>query len=183
MKLLAVMAVAILSLFATQGKTTEILYVQNTYSGDITLIGIPSHEVIGRIEIGKFPDDVVAAPNGKVVYVNRINGAGLERTPNFGDSGEVIALSPTTDQILWRVSVEGAPHHMTLTQDSRFLFVPLFNSIWVVVIDTEKHTVVDKIAVGYGSHGTRLSPDGKRLYIGSLMNDHVSIVDVETHKL
>jgi YVTN family beta-propeller protein len=147
------------------------------------LIAIPSHEVIGRIEIGKFPDDIVAAPNGKVVYINRINGGGIDRTPNFGDSGEVLALSPTTDQILWRVPVDGAPHHMTLTQDSRFLFVPLFNSLCVAVIDTEKHAVVDKIAVGYGSHGTRLSPDGKRLYVGSLMNDHVSIVDVETRKL
>jgi YVTN family beta-propeller protein len=164
-------------------ETTEILYVQNTYSGDITLIGIPGHEVIGRIDVGKFPDDVVASPDGKVVYVNRINGAGLERTPNFGDSGEVIALSPTTDQVLWRVSVGGAPHHMAVTQDSRFLFVPLFNSVWVAVIDTEKHAVVDKIAVGYGSHATRMSPDGKRLYVGSLMNDHISIVDVETRKV
>ena len=183
MNMLPVFVLAILSMFPTQEKTREILYVQNTYSGDITLIEIPSHEVIGRIEIGKFPDDVVAAPDGKVVYVNRINGGGLERTPNFGDSGEVLALSPVTDKILWRVALDGAPHHMTLTQDSRFLFVPLFNSLTVAVIDTEKHAVVDKIAIGYGSHATRLSPDGKRLYVGSLMNDHISIIDVETRKL
>jgi YVTN family beta-propeller protein len=170
-------------MFTIPGETTEILYVQNAFSGDITLIRIPSHEVIGRIEVGKYPDDVVASPDGKAVYINRINGAGLERAPNLGDSGEVIAISPITDQILWRVPMDGAPHHMTVTRDSRFIFVPLFNSLWVAVIDTEKHAVVDRIAVGYGSHGTRLSPDGRRLYVGSVMNDHISIIDVETRKL
>jgi YVTN family beta-propeller protein len=160
----------------------QVIFLQ-ALSGDITLIKIPSHEVIGRIEVGKYPDDVVASPDGKTVYINRINGAGLERAPNLGDSGEVIAISPITDQILWRVPVDGAPHHMTVTRDSRFIFVPLFNSLWVAVIDTEKHAVVDKIAVGYGSHGTRLSPDGRRLYVGSVMNDHISIIDVETRKL
>ena len=179
----AAFPIVIWSLFSAQTGSREVLYVQNTFSGDITLIGIPSHEVIGRIEVGKFPDDVVASPDGKTVYVNRINGAGLERTPNFGDSGEVIAISPTTNQVLWRVPVDGAPHHMTLTRDSKILFVPLFNSVWVAVIDTERHAVVDKIAVGYGSHGTRLSPDGKRLYVGSLMNDHISIIDVESRKM
>jgi YVTN family beta-propeller protein len=182
-RLLTLAPIIVWALFSAQAGTREVLYVQNTFSGDITLIGIPSHEVIGRIDIGKFPDDVVASPDGRTVYVNRINGAGLERTPNFGDSGEVIAISPTTNQVLWRVSVDGAPHHMTLTRDSKILFVPLFNSVWVAVIDTERRAVVDKIAVGYGSHGTRLSPDGKRLYVGSLMNDHVSIIDVESRKI
>lgn len=188
MKLLTVVALAILSMFATSGLatsggTSEILYVQNTYSGDITLIGIPSHEVIGRIEVGKYPDDVVAAPDGKTVYVNRVNSAGLQRAPTVGDSGEVIAFSPITDQILWRVAVDGMPHHMTVTRDSRFVFVPLYNSFFVAVIDTEKHAVVDRIGVGFGSHGTRLSADGKRLYVGSMMNDHISILDVETRKV
>ena len=183
MKLLTVIAMAMLSMFSTQGKTTEILYVQNTFSGDITLIEIPSHEVIGRIEVGKYPDDVVASPDGKVVYVNRINSAGLERAPNAGDSGEVIAISPIADQILWRVPVDGMPNHMTVTRDSRFLFVPFYNSLWVAVIDTEKHAVVDKIGVGHGSHGTRLSPDGKRLYVGSMMNDMISIIDIETRRV
>ncbi len=188
MKLLAVFAMSVFLLFtnsgsAFNGATTEILYVQNTYSGDITLIGIPSHEVIGRIDVGKYPDDVVAAPDGKTIYVNRINSAGLERAPNVGDTGEVIALSPTTDEVLWRVPVNGMPHHMTLTRDSRYLFVPLYNSFWVAVIDTQKHEVVDRIGVGNGTHGTRLSPDGKRLYVGSMMNDHISVIDVETRKI
>lgn len=164
------------------GLKTEILYVQNTYSGDLTLIGIPGHEVIGRIDVGKYPDDVVVAPDGNTVYVNRINSAGLPNAPNMGDTGEVIAFSSVNDQVLWRVAVNGMPHHMTLTQDSRFLFVPLYNTFWVAVIDTKKREVVDRIGVGSGSHGTRLSPDGKRLYVGSMMNDHITVIDVETRK-
>ena len=161
---------------------TEVLYVQNTYSGDLTVIGIPSHKVLRRIDVGKYPDDVVVSPDGRTVYVNRINSAGVPQAPNLGDTGEVIAISPVNDQVLWRVPVNGMPHHMTVTRDSRFLFVPLYNSFWVAVIDTQKHEVVDRIGVGNGSHGTRLSPDGKRLYVGSMMNDHISIIDVDTRK-
>jgi YVTN family beta-propeller protein len=183
MKRLISIAATMLIFLVGRAGAIEILYVQNTFSGDLTLIAIPSHEVIARIDVGKYPDDVVASPDGRAIYVNRINSAGLKRAPNIGDSGEVIAISPLTDQVMWRVAVDGMPHHMTVTRDGRFIFVPLYNGIWVAVIDVEKRAVVDKIGVGYGSHVTRLSPDGKRLYVGSMMNDHISIIDIETRKL
>jgi YVTN family beta-propeller protein len=162
----------------------EILYVHNTWSGEISKVAIPRHEVIGTIPIGLYMDHVTASPDGRILYVNRIESLGEGRAPNIGVSGEVIAVSTATDQVLWRVALdEGMPHHMTVSSDGKLLFVPLYDTWWLAVIDTEKRQVIKKIFFGHGGHGTELSADGKRLYVGSMMNDQIGIIDTGTLEL
>jgi YVTN family beta-propeller protein len=72
---------------------------------------------------------------------------------------------------------------MTVTQDGKLLFVPLYDTWWLAVIDTEKRAIVRKIFFGHGGHGTKLSADGERLYVGSMMNDQIGIIDVATLEL
>jgi DNA-binding beta-propeller fold protein YncE len=168
----------------TCGSEREILYVHNTWSGEISKVAIPDHKVIGTIPIGLYMDHVTASPDGRVLYVNRIESLGEGRAPNIGTSGEVIAVSTADDQVLWRLELQdGMPHHMTVSRDGRLLFVPLYDTWWVAVIDTERREVVRKIFFGHGGHGTKLSADGKRLYVGSMMNDHIGIIDTESLEL
>jgi YVTN family beta-propeller protein len=164
---------------ATEGR--EILYVHNTNSGQISKIAIPEHEVIGAIEIGYFMDYLAASPDGRVLYVNRIESLfPIERKANVGTSGEIIAIDTRTDQVLWRMPVDGMPHHMSVSKDGKRMFLPLYDTWWVVVIDLERREVTRRIFNGHGSHGTKLSPDGKTLYVGSMMNDHLTIIDTDT---
>jgi len=158
----------------------EILYVHNTNSGEISKIAIPEHEVIGTIPIGLYMDYVAAAPDGRVLYVNRIESLGVGRATNIGVSGELIAVSTATDEILWRVPIDGMTHHMSVSKDGRHVFVPLYDTWWIAVVDTEKRAVTKKIFFGHGGHGSKLSADGKRLYVGSMMNDIIGIIDTET---
>lgn len=162
----------------TAGRRAEILYVHNTNSGEISMIEIPGHDVIGTIPIGLYMDYVAASPSGDVLYVNRVESLGA--TPrNVGESGELIAVSTATDRVLWRLRLEHMPHHMSVSKDGRRIFVPYYDSWWVAVVDVEKRAVIKKIFVGNGSHGTKLSPDGRRLYVGSMMNDFMSVIDTE----
>ena len=172
--------ICLTSLNPSFGRSQKILYVENTNSGDVTLIRVPEHRVIGTIDVGLYPDDVTASHAGDVVYVNRTESAGVPRFPRVGESGEVIAISTATDEILWRVRVGGMPHHMTVSHDDRYVFVPLFNTFFLAVVDTQQRKVVARVPVGYGPHGTKLSPDGKRLYVGTMFTDHVTVVDVAT---
>ncbi|MEX2015560.1 MAG: cytochrome D1 domain-containing protein, partial [Candidatus Hydrogenedentales bacterium] len=103
---------------------------------------------------------------------------GAERAKNIGDWGEIIAVDTATDEILWRMKVDGMPHHMSVTRDGKLMFVPYYNTWWTAVIDLEKREVIKKLFTGHGSHGTKISPDGKRLYVGSMMNDFLSIIDI-----
>ncbi len=165
---------------APASTAAEFLYVHNTYSGDLSKISIPEHEVVATIPIGLYMDYVIAAPDQQVLYVNRIETLGAGRAPNIGTSGELIALSTTTNEILWRMNLDGMPHHMAVSKDGKQVFVPYYDTWWLAVIDVEKREIVKKVFAGHGSHGTRLSPDGKRLYIGSMMYDTLSILDTET---
>jgi len=175
----AFLAVA-LSAFCFIAGAGEVLFVQNTNSGDVTRVSIPEHEVAGTIDIGKYTDDVEAAHDQSTLYVNRIDTAGLPQAMNVGESGEVIAVDPLTHEIRWRLELDGMPHHMTVSPDNRYVFVPLFDRLWCAVVDTKEQAVVQMIPVGWGGHGTLLSPDQERLYIGSMMMDHIMVVDVGT---
>ncbi|HVR30056.1 MAG TPA: cytochrome D1 domain-containing protein [Thermoanaerobaculia bacterium] len=175
-----VAACSTLAAAAAPLEAAEILYVHNTNSGQISKVAIPEHEVVGEIPIGLYMDFVTASPDGRVLYVNRIESLGEGRAANIGVSGELIAVSTLTDEILWRVPIDGMTHHMTVSKDGRHVFVPLYDTWWVAVVDTEQRAVVKKIFFGHGGHGSKLSADGRRLYVGSMMNDHIGIIDTET---
>lgn len=161
----------------------ELLYVHNTFSGDISVIEIPKHEIVNTIDIGYYMDYVTPSPDQDILYVNRIESIGLDRAPNVGVSGELIALSTKTDKPLWRVELDGMPHHMSASKDGKHVFVPYYDTWYVAVVSVEEKRVIKKIAVGHGSHGTKLSPDGKRLYVGSMMNDTMTIIDTGTFEI
>ena len=158
----------------------EFLYVHNTFSGEISKISIPEHEVVGEIKIGLYMDYVTKSPDSKTLYVNRINGD-LEgsRAPNVGVDGELIAIDTATDKIKWRLPIDGMTHHMSVSKDGRLVFVPLYDTWWLAVVDTEQMQVIKKIFIGHSGHGSKISADGKRLYVGSMMNDALIVIDTK----
>jgi YVTN family beta-propeller protein len=159
----------------------EFVYLENSDSGEVTVIDIPGHTVVSTIKLGPFLDDVTPSHDGRILYVNRYDSLGLG-DKHVAESGEVIALSTETEQILWRTPVHGWPNHLTISLDDCLLYVPLFNTLWMEVIDTQQHKVIKKFPIGFGGHGTRLSPDGKRIYVGSMMIDVLSVFDLATLK-
>ncbi len=177
--LLATIAGCLLT--ASQSPAAEYVYVENSDSGELSVIAVPDHRVVSTVKLGPFLDDVTASHDGKILYINRYDS--LEAgDKHLAESGEVIAVSSETEKILWRTRVDGWPNHLSISLDDRFLYVPLFNTPWMEVVDTEQHKVVKKFAIGLGGHGTRLSPDGKRIYVGSMLVDVLTVVDLNTLK-
>ena len=150
----------------------EYLYVANTLGGDISVVEIPGHRVVGTIPasvVGNDPDDVISSRNGDVLYVSRL------------DTKDVIAVSTSTEQVLWRIEVGGIPNHLTLSRDERFLYVPIFDKGLLVVVDTKRHEIVARPEVGKGAHGTVLAPNGKSVYVGMMEANQVAVVDAMRH--
>jgi YVTN family beta-propeller protein len=163
--------VALLALLATAPlpaqSARDYLYVENTLGGDISVIDLATHKVVGSIPasiVGEHPDDVISNRDGTLLFVSRL------------DAEDVIVISTETEQVVWKVDVGGRPNHLTLSADERYLYVPLFDKGDLVVIDTETRKVVASPAVGFGAHGTWLSPDGKRVYTGSIGSDQLTVV-------
>jgi YVTN family beta-propeller protein len=152
----------------------EYLYLGNSLGGDISVIAIPSHKVVGTIPatvVGNHPDDVIASRNGDVLYISRL------------DVNDVIAVSTETEQVLWRAEVPGVPNHLTLSPDEQFLYVPVYDKGLLAVVDTKTHQVVAQVEVGKGPHGTQLGPTGKYVYIGNMESNDVAVVEVGSHRL
>lgn len=165
---------AFASAVPAHAEVREYLYVENTFGGDVTIISIPEHQVVGTIpasKIGHHPDDVIATPDGRTLFINRL------------DSQDVVAIDSRTEEVLYTIPLGETPHHMTMSQDGRFLYVPMFSSNTLKVIDIAQRRVVRDIDIGFGSHSTRLSPDGRRLYVGHIFHQTVMIIDLERNEV
>jgi DNA-binding beta-propeller fold protein YncE len=152
----------------------EYLYVENSFGGDVTIISIPEHEVVGTIpasKVGRGPDDVAATPDGRTIFINRLQGE------------DVVAIDTRTEEVLFTVPVGGIPHHMTMGADGRHLYVPLFDNSAVKIIDVVQRKVVGEVPISMGAHATRLSPDGKRLYVGHMWGQSIMIIDLASNKV
>src|SRR5215204_3814654 len=160
----AMLGAQLLAPDAIAAQAKEYLYLGNSLGGDISVIAIPSHKVVGTIPatvVGNHPDDVIASRNGDVLYISRL------------DVNDVVAVSTATEHVLWRTEVPGVPNHLTLSPDEQFLYVPIYDKGLLAVIDTKTHQVITTLEVGKGPHGTQLGPTGK----------HVYVVEVGTHRL
>jgi YVTN family beta-propeller protein len=146
----------------------DLIFVENTNGGTVSLIDSARLEVVGEIEVGHHPDDVIASPGGAIIYVNR------------QETRDVVAVDVASRSIVWSVQLDGMPHHLGITPDGRRLYVAIFDRSVDAVIDTDSRTVVAQPATGWGSHGVFRSPGGERFYIGSMFLDMISVVDAAT---
>ena len=158
------------------------LYVGNYASGDISVISIPEHEVVSRIDVGNDVgyrvDDIIGSADGKTLFASvKIMG---DHPLEYDMSGQVVAIDTATEEIKWRIELDdGEPNHISIREDGT-LYVPIYDRNYLVVVDTNKGEVVDKIYGELGMHGTRLSPDEKRLYVGAIAGQSLFIYDLET---
>lgn len=148
--------------------STEFLYVHNTYSGDISKIAIPKHEVVATIPIGRSMDYITPSPDEQILYVNRIETLGVGRAPNIGTSGELIALSTKTDQILWRMDLDGMPHHMAVSKDGK-------HTKTVHLPALPENVEIPQFYPHNVNHGIELTPDEKLLFVNASIVDYVAV--------
>jgi YVTN family beta-propeller protein len=178
--------VAITPAAAATGPMRDVVLVANGEGGTVTLIDARRFEKIREIDVvpdgrsaspqrdplqavaqpvvevagGKnFAQDLDVSPDGTVLYVSR------------GHLGDVAAFDLETGRLLWRVPVGGfRADHMTISEDGGRLYVSAMTDNRVEVIDTDRGAIVGSFAAGQWPHDNVLSPDGERIYNGSIGN-------------
>jgi YVTN family beta-propeller protein len=122
----------------------------------VQVVGQPLVEIAGG---ENFAQDLDVSPDGRVLYVSR------------GHLGDVAAFEIASGKLLWRLPVGGfRADHMTISADGRRLYVSAMTESRVEVIDTRRQTIVGSFPTGQWSHDNVLSPDGDRVYNGSIGN-------------
>src|SRR5579883_2639822 len=77
----------------------QLVFVENTNSGDLSVIDDARLRVVGTSPVGLSPDDIIASPDDRTLYVSRIVRTESGRPTG---RGEVVAVDPATHAILWR---------------------------------------------------------------------------------
>lgn len=168
----------------------ERLYVGNFRGNTVDVIDVESREIIKTIdmgtssvegtELGMQPDSFAQSPDGSVVYTNRFpdkGEIGLIKMP-----GDIRAIDTSTHDALWTMPLEGQPHHIATTHDGKRLVVPIRDRNYVVVADLDSQEILGRAPCGWGPHGTEVSPDDTRLYVGTLWQDTLDVIDLDTYK-
>lgn len=171
---------------APTASAREVVLVANGEGGTVTMIDAQSLERIRDIDVipdgpgaapsqdplqalaqpfvevaggQNYAQDLDVSPDGGILYVSR------------GHRGDVAAFDLETDRLLWRVAIGGfRADHMTISDDGRRLFVSAMTENRVEVIDTDRRAIVGSFTTGQWSHDNVISPDGERVYNGSIGN-------------
>ncbi|MBN2049598.1 MAG: hypothetical protein JW760_04080 [Spirochaetales bacterium] len=99
-------------------------------------------------------------------------------------SGTVAFLETSTGRIRALIPVGGTPRGMAFSPDGRELYVALFDTGNVAVIDCEAFRYTRTIILGPGAaRHTVLHQDGKRMYVTDMYNGLVLLVDPVTGKV
>ena len=106
-----------------------------------------------------YAQDLDVSPNGRTLYVSR------------GHRGDVAAFNIRTGRLRWKVPIPGLrSDHMTISEDGHRLYVSALTEDEVEVIDTRLHLIIDRFDSGQWPHDNHVSPDGRRIYNGSIGN-------------
>ena len=186
---LAVAGAALLALLmgpARGDATRAVVFVANAEDGTVGILDAQTHQTLRTIDVipdGPSPsvqDDPVSAaaypavvaaagenwaqdldvsPDGTVLYVSR------------GHRGDVAAFEIASGEMIWRRPIGGfRSDHMTISPDGSRLYVSALTENLVEVLDATDGSLVGTIPTGEWPHDNVFSPDGSRIYNGSLGN-------------
>ena len=76
-----------------------------------------------------------------------------------------------------------SPFNLAVSKDGRLLYVVAQEGNALLVVDSEKHKVLNKINVGNFPHSVILNNYKQRAYVSNQWSDNVSVIDLSTSKV
>jgi YVTN family beta-propeller protein len=146
----------------------ERMYVINTGDNTLAVIDVVNRKVTTSIALGGKPHGLATSRAGDRVYVT-----------TESPTGEVIAIDPLTDQILWRTQVGASLNEPALSMDDQLLFAPDRDSQRVSVVDVTMQQQVDSIRIALPTlHNAYLSWQGFHVYQTSITGQAIVKINV-----
>ena len=120
------------------GGKSSFVFVENSNSGDVSIIDASTLTVVGTIPVGLSPDDIIAAPTGDVLYGSRIVHRADGRPTG---TGELVAIDPSTRRVTWRVAFRGVPNHLAVSPNGHRVYVTVVSGNYVDVFDPDGNRI------------------------------------------
>jgi YVTN family beta-propeller protein len=155
------------------------LYVTNYHSNSVSVVNATTNAVVATIPVGLEPRRVAFTPDGLHAYVI-----------NHG-SNTVSVIDTVSRSVSATIPIGRSPSWIVIRSDGRRVYVNDTSASMgaqVTVIDTALNAVIATLpfpglAQGGGllsSRGLAITPDGKRLFVGTNLPDGPSVSAVDT---
>jgi len=154
------------TLFITQ--TGPFAYVANVNSNTVSMVSIPTGQVVNSIPAGPGPVDAAISPDGKQVYVSN----------NLGSDVAVIDTASST--VVATIPVQSFPVGLAYTPDGTAIYVANSGSNTVSVINTSTQTVTSTVSVGHAPANVTMAitSQGTFAYVPNAKDNTVSVIAV-----
>ena len=145
----------------------------------VDIVDTASLEKVKSVVVGKNPHNVYCTPDGKHMIAT-----------SMGDK-KLTVINVETEQPEFEIPVGGVPRPLAIealpTGKIGRLFVQLSDLHGFVVVDYKAHVVIDKVLLPDApagaqpliadtySHGIGITPDGKTLWVASMLDNSVSV--------
>lgn len=149
------------------------LLTANQGANSISMIDLHSGKVLQEVPCGDRPSAVAIDPAGKRVAVS----------DTFSGEVHLFALADKSLRSEGSLRLGYEPRGLVFSPDGERLYVALTTAHAVAVLDPNKRTVLDRIAVKRWPRYLALSPDGTRLAVGTSGDGGVSVVDTAQGKM
>jgi YVTN family beta-propeller protein len=122
------------------------------------------------IPVGGGSEGFDVTPNGKEAWVANA----------WDGTVSVIDLAARKVTATLKANVPRA-NRLKITPDGRWALVSAGPDL--VILDTGTHMEVTRLAIGHGSGGVLIEPDGKRAYVSCSPDGYVAVIDLKTLKV
>lgn len=188
-------------------------YVATGNDGEVTVVYVPTGQVLQTIDIGAEPTAIALSPNGTRLYTANSNlhtvsvvdtAAGqLTHTIAVGSGPSALAVSPNgarvyvanledntisvidaaTNTVSATIRVGNSPSAVALSADGRRLYVTNYAAGTISVINTFSDKVIHTVSVGGNPVAIALSPDGRRAYVADYTGGALSVVSTTSNRV
>ena len=164
------------------------MFTTNISSGTLSIIE-RVEPAAGRGGAGRAGGGAPAAPDWTITAVQAGEGAeGIALSPDEKTiwTANVPARSLSVIDVATRKLVDTIPvtttysNRLAFTRDGRYVVVTDLRGPEVTVFDAATHKEVRRIAIGGGTEGMLIAPDGRRAFVSSPSLNKVAIIDLQT---
>ena len=152
------------------GPAGYFLYVSNLSSNEISVISAATFQEVERIETAVQPLDMAISPNGSTLYATN-SGAGTLT---------IVDLETRSARTAWLAGLSTGPYGIAARNDK--VFATDLTNDQLLIMDSEG-IIQSRIDVAPQPRSMALSPDGKLLYITSMGENVLTVIDAETDQI
>jgi YVTN family beta-propeller protein len=150
------------------------LYVANSYSNDVSVVDLPSNQVVTTIPMGTAPRALIADPQGGRIYVAITGGY-------VNEVNRLDVIDTQRNEVTGIIPLAANVAQMVPDNTHQRLYVLLPSSNEVLISDGRQ--VLSRIPVEQAAQQMALDESGGRLYVTDFLSHRLGVIDVNAAKV